>query len=447
MAKVDLRGVHKVTAKGRDYYYAWRGGPRVKDEHGNCPVPGTPMFLKALQAIVGDFKTPETDRFRTLVVLYRGSNEYKALAASTKSNWSPWLDKIEAHFGTLRIAQFDRTEKIRPVIRRWRGKWANQPRTADYAMQVLSRVCSHGVDPLGKLASNPCEGIKRLYKGDRSDIIWTDADITQLKSATSKEVSWAVDLAAHTGLRLGDLVKLPWTRVGEHSIEMPTSKGKKQNRVAIIPIYDELRKVLGVIPKRATTVLTNTRGKPWTTNGFGTSFDDAKIAAKMKDRDLHFHDLRGTAATKFYLAGIEIRVIAEVLAWDEESVEKIIRRYVNRAAATKALIAQMDAAGRSQTDSTYEPAAVDYTTYPAQGVYFILSGDLVKIGWSFNVAARLKGLQTGSSKPLKVVYVAPALQEDEAKFHRRFAAHRAHGEWFRIEGPLYEFLAPHLRTK
>jgi hypothetical protein len=44
---------------------------------------------------------------------------------------------------------------------------------------------------------------------------------------------------------------------------------------------------------RATTVLTNTRSRPWTANGFGTSFNDAKIAAKMKDADLHFHDLRG----------------------------------------------------------------------------------------------------------------------------------------------------------
>jgi hypothetical protein len=57
---------------------------------------------------------------------------------------------------------------------------------------------------------------------------------------------------------------------------------------------------------------------------------------------LHFHDLRGTAATKFYVAGIPIRVIAEILAWEEEHVEKIIRKYVGRSAATKALIAQLN---------------------------------------------------------------------------------------------------------
>jgi integrase len=68
------------------------------------------------------------------------------------------------------------------------------------------------------------------------------------------------------------------------------------------------------------------------------------VAAKWNDKDLHFHDLRGTAATKFYIAGIPVRVIAEVMAWKEETVEKIIRRYVGRQAAAKALIAKLNEA-------------------------------------------------------------------------------------------------------
>src|SRR5262249_40424514 len=104
------------------------------------------------------------------------SPDYAKLADSTRKNWSPWLDRISEHFGDLRIAKFDRPEKIRPVIRRWRNQWADKPRTADFGMQVLSRVLSYAVDPLSKVAGNPCEGIKRLYRGDRSEIIWTDSD-------------------------------------------------------------------------------------------------------------------------------------------------------------------------------------------------------------------------------------------------------------------------------
>jgi len=73
----------------------------------------------------------------------------------------------------------------------------------------------------------------------------------------------------------------------------------------------------------------------------------AKEKAKMLGLDLHFHDLRGTAATKFYIAGLSVRVIAEIMAWEEETVEKIIRRYVGRNSATKEMIKQLNRASTS----------------------------------------------------------------------------------------------------
>jgi integrase len=62
----------------------------------------------------------------------------------------------------------------------------------------------------------------------------------------------------------------------------------------------------------------------------------------MAEANLHFHDLRGTAATRFYVAGLSERVIAEIMSWEEEHVAKIIRRYVDRTAATRAIIRQLN---------------------------------------------------------------------------------------------------------
>jgi integrase len=369
MVKIELRGVHAIKIKGRTYYYAWRGGgPRLKGE------PGTPEFIQSYNAAIEERRTPDTGRFRSLVTLYRASAEYKKLADSTRKHWSPWLDRISDYFGELRIAQFDRPEKIRPVIRRWRNQWADRPRTADYGMQVLSRVLTHAVE-LGKIASNPCVGLKQLYNSDRSEIIWTDADIAHLKKAggsrnvdgkmaelpCSPEIAHFVDLAAHTGLRLSDLIRVSWSHVGEDAITFSTGKSRGR-REAIIPLYDDLRALLARIPKRATTILTSSKRRPWTSDGFGSSFNDAKHAAGIADKDLHFHDLRGTAATKFYIAGIPIRVIAEILAWSEEQVERIIRRYVARAAATKEVIRRLNEArnNKSEANGGREREQVEY---------------------------------------------------------------------------------------
>ncbi|MFA6031545.1 MAG: site-specific integrase [Myxococcota bacterium] len=335
MVTLELKGLQRVTAKGRVYWYAWRGGPRLTGD------PGAPDFLASYNEAIASRATPDNNRFRSLVTQYKASADYRKLAESTRRNWGPWLDRIAGHFGELRIAQFDRPDKIRPVIRRWRAAYAETPRSADYGMQVLSRVLSYAVDPLGKICSNPCEGIKQLYSGSRSEIIWTDSDIAHLKKTCSAEICHAVDLAAHTGLRVGDLIRLSWSHIGEDAIIITTGKSRHQ-REAIIPLYQELRDVLGQIPKRSPVILTSSKKRPWTVNGLASSFSDAKKIAWPKGDDLHFHDLRGTAATKFYIASLTEREIAELMAWEEEHVARIIRRYVGRQAAIKERIRKLN---------------------------------------------------------------------------------------------------------
>ena len=203
-------------------------------------------------------------------VAYKRSDQYKALAPVTQYKRGPWLDRIAEHFGDLRVAQFERAAKIRPIIIRWRANWADRPRTADQAIEVLSCVLAHAVD-YGNLSGNPCHGIKPLYNVDRSDLVWTDGDIAALKRTCAPEIAHAVDLAAHTGLRLRDLIRLSWSHVGDDAIMIATSKSRFR-RSALIPLYDALRNVLAGIPKRSTVILTNSLGRPWTVNSLGTTF-------------------------------------------------------------------------------------------------------------------------------------------------------------------------------
>jgi integrase len=314
----------------------------IKVARFKIDVDGSLIFIAACDAdpVVLDHTT-DMNRFRLVITDYKASPGYRGLAYSTQVHWSKWLDRIADHFGELQICDFNKTEQIRPLIRRWRYQWVATPRTADYAMQVLSRVVTHAVET-GQIAGNPCEGIKHLYSGDRSEIIWTESDIRQLKNVCSAEISSAVDLAVHTGLRLGDLLRLSWSHVGDDAIVLTTNKSRHR-REAIIPLYDALRKVLALIPNRASTILTSSKKRPWTPAGFGSSFHIAKSDAGIAGRDLHFNDLRGTAATKFYIAGFNMREIAETFAWEEETVERIIRRYVGRSAAIKARIGKLEA--------------------------------------------------------------------------------------------------------
>ncbi len=318
MAKVNLKGVHAVKSMGRTYYYAWRGrgAPRLRGE------PGTSEFVSELNDALATRSQSPKGRIAWLCGLYRASSEFQALAPSTRRHWVTWVDRVQDHFGPLSLLQFDRPT-IRVHIRRWRDGWKSTPRTADYGLQVLSRILSFAVGE-GLLQLNPCIGIPRLYSVSRSEMIWTDDDLGRLLAVASKEVGWAAQLAMLTGIRQGDLLRLGWSHVSSDAIEFKTGKSGNRRSV-VIPLYDELRQLLARIPKRATTVLTNAAGKPWGT-GFGSSWNKAVRRAGL---ELHFHDLRGSAATRFYgrLTNIEI---ATVLGWSEAKVERMIDRYVKR---------------------------------------------------------------------------------------------------------------------
>jgi hypothetical protein len=71
----------------------------------------------------------------------------------------------------------------------------------------------------------------------------------------------------------------------------------------------------------------------------------------------------------------------------------------------------------------------------SQGYIYFLHApgvDLIKIGWSeVEPSSRLKGLRAGSPVPLEPIGIIFGDRTFERRLHRKFAASRMHGEWFR----------------
>lgn len=72
--------------------------------------------------------------------------------------------------------------------------------------------------------------------------------------------------------------------------------------------------------------------------------------------------------------------------------------------------------------------------WPDSGVYIIeaVGSGRCKIGVTNDVPTRIKGLQTGSPFPLRVLAVIEGGEDLEKFIHKQFAKFRKHGEWFEI---------------
>ena len=318
MVRINLKGVHKTTSKGRVYYYAWRGGPRIDAE------PGTPEFVAAFVEATKTTRRAAADTVQTLLDQYEDSAAFKQLADKTRKDYGRYLRAIGAEFGTMeREALSD--PGTRGVFLDWRDSMIATPRAADFAWSVLAKVMAHAKDR-GRLTVNPCERGGRLYKADRADSIWTEATLAQLFAVASQEVAWVVGVALWTGQRQGDLLRLPWSSFDGSAVRLRQSKGGVR---VTVPAGEHLKALLAAIPRRSTVILTSSDRTPWSSDGFRASF--RKACARAGIAGLTFHDLRGTAVTRLALAGCSESEVAAITGHALTDVRSILdRHYLSR---------------------------------------------------------------------------------------------------------------------
>jgi integrase len=314
--RVVLKGIHKVRrqlANGeiRTHFYAWRGGPALH------AAPGTPEFVRAYHDAHAGLRQPQAGTFMTIIATYKAAPEFANLAVSTRRAYLAYIKLIEDQFGDLPIAALaDR--RVRGEFKAWRDRFANTPRKADFAWTVLARIISFAKDR-GIISVNPCEKGGRLYVADRRDKIWNEENIAALLSVSTESIRAATMLALWTGQRQGDLLRLPWSAYDGNVIRLKQSKTR---RPVVMPAGAPLKALLDVAERRGPMILTNSLGKPWTSDGFRASW--AKACERAGISGLTFHDLRGTAVVRLAIAGATVPQIATFTGHSLRDVEGIM---------------------------------------------------------------------------------------------------------------------------
>lgn len=314
--RVHLKGIATTTATLADgekvtYYYAWRGGPRLKGK------PGSPEFIRSYNDAVRLRKTAPAGTVFSLIAEFKCSAEFTGKQPATRRNYLRYLSMIEREFGDMPLEALSDPE-VRGVFKEWRDKFSDKPRAADYAWTTLARVLSVAKDR-GRISVNPCVAGGRIYKADRADKVWGEAEIAQMLAAAPPEIELALMLALWTGQRQGDLLRLPWTAYDGNHIRLTQSKS---GRHVTVPVSERLRELLSRAPRRAVQILTNRSGRPWTSDGFRTSW--RKVVAKAGIAGLTFHDLRGSAVCRLAMAGATVPEIATVTGHSLRDVEAIL---------------------------------------------------------------------------------------------------------------------------
>lgn len=324
--RVNLKGINRNTKRLADgssvtYYYAWKGGPRLPGKLGD------PEFIAAFNQAVAKKVQEPCGTLQAVLNAYQASPKFSALADRTRKDYIRQIKQIELEFGDFPLTALP-DRRTRAEFLGWRDRLSiKSRRQADYTFSTLAAIMAWANDR-GLILSNPCERPGKLYQSQRAESIWLAGDESALEAVAPPHLWLAYLLAVWTGQRQGDLLRLTWTAYDGQNIRLKQSKG---GRRVNIPVGNALKTALdnAAKSKTAVTILTTTNGTPWTSDGFRTSW--GKIVAKAKVTGLTFHDLRGTAVTRFALGGCSEAEIATFTGHSLKDVGAILdAHYLSR---------------------------------------------------------------------------------------------------------------------
>lgn len=348
-SKVELPShVHCVRSKGRAYYYYQpnrstdRAGKRIRlpdDLHSVA-------WWEAYWVAAGkEAPAADANAVAELVKAYKASPEWLQLKETTKEGWSIYLRRIDEHWGKLQVRGIEPKHVLA-----LRDRYASQPATANATMRCLSSLLSWSV-PRGWRHDNPCREIRPLKAGDGYEP-WPMEMVELIDKGKRRDLYWAAALALYSGQRESDCLRMRWDQIRDGVMHV---RQKKTNKKVWVPIHAALKPVLAEIPKRATTILTNTDGRPWTRSGFNTSWRRS-LPQVIRDQGLVFHGLRKSAVVMLLEAGCTTAEVQAITGQSMEMVEHYAKEVNQRKLAASAILKWENAAGTGIVKPAVKPA-------------------------------------------------------------------------------------------
>ena len=353
---VDLpRGVHRVIARGREYFYyhPGRGTVSAGDRLRLPNDPHSPEFWTALRQTQGVVGTVATDTVDALVDDYIAAwpTLPEKLSDGTQSLYRRNLKRARNLWGKLPATGL-RPAHIHAVMR----DLADTPGEANNFLSTMRALSAWArVQPDGLIDRSLCEGV-RPYKLDGGHKPWSDEQIKAAHEHLTGAVRRGVMLMLFTGQRGSDTVRLGPTMVDDGGFDLGWRGQIKTGERPWCPILPELAKEMETWEKRPGPFLLSEQGKPYTRKYLAEQFLAQKAALAAKGitvlEGTTLHGLRATAVSRLKRAGLSDTMISDIVGMSVAMVERYTRFENKRQSGKAALVILAERAAKKNASGT-----------------------------------------------------------------------------------------------
>lgn len=221
------------------------------------------------------------------------SAQFRDLAPRTQRDHEEYWARLDKVFGHMDPAKLTPVSVRRYMDLRSAKVQANRERS------FLQTLYAWGVER-GFAASNPVQQVKKFSERARDRYI-TDAEYQAIYDHASLNVRAAMEISYLCAARMGDVLRLTIPQLHEDGIFIRQNKtGKKQ----IKRWTPRLRAAVDLARSQPSSigtmfVLHDKNGQALSKSALQWGWAKALVDAKLKDADIHFHDLKAKGISDF----------------------------------------------------------------------------------------------------------------------------------------------------
>lgn len=232
----------------------------------------------------------QKDNLAYLLDEWEGSEKFGRLSENTKKVYRTAIRQLKEAF-----ADFQSVADIKPHHIAAYQDSHNSKVMANTGKSVLSTVLKIAIRR-GYIERNPAQEVENIEVKRRKRYI-TDSEYLAIRDKATPVLAAAMDISYVTGLRIGDILSIRLSDISKEGLMIRQEKTKRlqlfQWNPALIRAIEQAKAIER--PVRGLYLLCTQKGQPYSYAMLNAWWMQAREKAAVEN--VHFHDIRGKAAT------------------------------------------------------------------------------------------------------------------------------------------------------
>jgi integrase len=305
----------QIVRRGQTSYFYYVPNRNTSHEGPRIPLgkdPTDPEFWRRYKEARGDDEAGvKPGTFSALIQEYKTSADWDKLSENTKTDYSIYLKRIEAHWGNLLVSGLTTVG-----IYKLRDKYSHTPAGANHLVRVLRNLLQYGIKR-GYGTINPAVSVEPIDTDEKTATPWSETTYRKFLQLAPEHLRRAAFLGRATGQRRSDLVTMGKKDRRDDGLQITIRKLRYRPHFVVLKKNERAEIDRWSCAVVGPWILSPTTGQPMSAKALANAFryfrDNNPALMDIHGEPINLHGLRAMAVCDRRMDGLTHQEIAAQL--------------------------------------------------------------------------------------------------------------------------------------